>query len=81
LSASVRRRLLTIGRVELAQIARNTLLKLRPTPLHFAAREVLVVQELAKSLRWEQCLPLVAEDQIIVVDPRGRSIALMIDRV
>jgi hypothetical protein len=60
LERECRRRLLTIGRVELAQIAPNTLLKLRPTRLHFTAREVPVVQELAKSLRREQRLPHLA---------------------
>jgi hypothetical protein len=35
-------RLMAVGRVELAQIARHTLLELRPPPLHLASREVLV---------------------------------------
>ena len=36
------RRLLPIGRVELAQIARDALLELRPAPLHLGLREVPV---------------------------------------
>jgi hypothetical protein len=36
------RRLLQIGRVELAQIPRDALLELPPAPLHFSARKVAV---------------------------------------
>ena len=36
------RRLLQVGRVELAEIARDALLQLRPPPLHLRAREVPV---------------------------------------
>ena len=40
--ASALARLVAVGRIELAQIARHTLFELRPSPLHLAAREVPV---------------------------------------